>query len=125
MQQQAPSPTENKKPRRFQFTLLRLLACTTFVALAAWVASANLPVAVFLSYAGSAGAGKWNIFPILACCMLLGAAVGVLIQGETGALEGARVGCLLPCLVLSVVTMFMMLTALFSFFAWLTGAWGS
>ena len=72
---------------RFQFTIARLLACTTFAALAAWTATAPIPVTV------KVGALDFNLLPLILTTVLLVAAIGVLIQGKPGAVQGARVGC--------------------------------
>jgi hypothetical protein len=73
---------------RFQFTIARLLACTTLAALAAWTATVDLPFTLTVS-----ALGERNILPFVLVSLLLAAAVGVLTKGKPGAIDGVRIGC--------------------------------
>ena len=86
------------EPSQLQFTLARLLACTTLVAVAAWATTLNLPISV-----STPSLGDRNLSPGVIGCLLLAAAVGVLFHGKRGALDGARAGCGLLLIVLGVV----------------------
>jgi hypothetical protein len=86
------------KRARFQFTLARMLASTTLVAMAAWVTTVELPVHVSLP-----DVGRWNLLNAVAAGALLAAAVGVLVAGKPGAAAGARLGCVSVLAVLTVL----------------------
>lgn len=85
----AANSTESP-PSRFQFTIARLMACTLFVAFAAWAATVGLPLTLSVS-----PLGKRNVLPFVLATLLLAAAVGVLLRGKPGASDGVRIGCAL------------------------------
>ena len=80
---------DNADRGRFQFTIARLLACTTFAALAAWAATAPIPLAVTVRAIDR----EFNLLPLMLTTVLLAASSGVLVRGKPGVSHGARVGC--------------------------------
>jgi hypothetical protein len=77
------------RPWRFQFTIARLLACTTVAALAAWTATARLPMTVTIR----AMDREFNLLPLILTTILLTVAIGVLIHGKPGLAQWTRIGC--------------------------------
>ena len=75
---------------RLQFTIARLMACTVFVALAAWTATVDLPFGLTISPLGDR-----DVLPFILACSLLAAAFGALVEGKPGALAGCQIGAAL------------------------------
>ena len=79
--------------RRFQFTIARLLACTTFMALAAWVIATphfpGFPQDDFF----------WRFGKIFLLGGLLGSAVGALYKGKEGAERAFNLGVMCTLLI--------------------------
>lgn len=101
----------SKLPRR-QFTIARLMACTVFVALAAWAATVDLPIGLTISPLGDR-----DILPVVVECVLLAAAVGVLVQGKPGALAGLQIGGALA--VVSIMLLVPISVSLWELVRWL------
>jgi hypothetical protein len=98
---------------RFQFTIARLLACTVFVALAAWVWTLKLPITLTTS-----SLADRDILPYVAVSLLLATAVGSLLEGKRGAVDGVRIGCgLILFAILILVPLGIALTDLAQFLA--------
>lgn len=83
---------------RFQFSTARLMACTFFVALAAWAATLRLPMKLNISTTG-----ERDLLPLILAGVLLAAAIGSLVKGKSGAKEGAKIGCFLLFISLTLI----------------------
>jgi hypothetical protein len=97
---------------RVQFTIARLLATTTLVAVAVWVANLDLPVTVHVP-----SHEKINLLPYLLAGLLLAAAVGVLFKGRPGAREGVNVGCAIFLVLAMIAPLFFALRELYAWVA--------
>ena len=100
---------------RFQFTIARLMACTLFVALAAWTATVDWSLSMHVSPLGNR-----NLLPFVFGSLLLAAAIGVLIKGKPGVPGGIRWGCGLLIAAALLVTLASALVALAEFVGWLS-----
>ena len=98
MSQYEPSKVRERALGPFQFTVARLLACTTAVAAAAWVSTLDIPIEIHTS-----ASGDRNLAPAILVSVLLAVAVGVLIRGKPGAKEGAKAGCIFCIVVIAFV----------------------
>lgn len=100
---------------RFQFTIARLMACTLFVALAAWTATIDdWTLSMHVSPLGNR-----NLLPFVVGFLLLAAAIGVLIKGQPGMPGGIRWGCGLLVAAALLVTVASALVALGELVGWL------
>jgi hypothetical protein len=97
--------------RRIQFSIARLWACATIVAFAAWASTLGQRVSVTTQ-----ATGEFNLFPILAAGLLLAVAVGILVQGRSGAALGARAGGAVIVALLIVSSLFVAVRGLVAIF---------
>ena len=97
---------------RMQFTVRRLLACTALFALAAFVATAKLPVGLTLASPSFSALGEVDVLPIVGATFFAAIAIGVLLQGSSALKESGRFGCALLMLTIALVPIVLMFQAL-------------
>jgi hypothetical protein len=103
----------NQDRPRFQFSITNLLIATVLVALAAWVATLRFPVKIMPVKIVDlqTGAVQFVELPIIAAVLgLVGAAIGVIVQGQPTLGRSAYQGCVfaifLPCICLALISFF-------------------
>jgi hypothetical protein len=108
----------NELRPQFRFSIANLLLATALVALAAWVATLQLPFKIMPIKITdqNTGAISYIELPVVVVVLgLIGAAIGVIIRAQPTLGRSAYAGCvLLPMLCIAALSIFLMLQGLFS-----------
>jgi hypothetical protein len=108
----------NQEPTRFQFSITNLLLATALIALAAWVATLQLPFKIMpvkITDPRTGAVQFVELAVIFAVLGLVGAAIGVIVKSQPTLGRSAYAGCvLLPMLCIAALSIFLMLQQLFS-----------